>query len=625
MSLSHPPNFVVPFLVSLTASARAASAQAAPRPQPYCIQNVVLERGKEEAPAVTLLVRDGAIEALLDPAAPVPPGTRVVDGTGLLCLPAFVDAYTRRGCTTPQPRKDQDVPPDERADVGIDTRQANRKGIQPAFRAVEALAVSKEHALAWRESGWGAAAVSPGGELLAGASALVATREAAMRDIVLGRDVFACAAFAANGPGYPSTLMGYQAQLRQFLLDARHQQDLVERDAAGRPGSRPPFDAELDAGREILSGARKLLCEAQSANDIERWLALAEEFDLEVGISGGLEAWRIADRLAALDVPVILTLDWGKEPKDPRPKKEEKAEEKGEEEKKEEPEQETEAPASEKETPDSAGGKKASKGAGKARKDAWDYEEPLAVRLERRLEWERGRDCAQRLHEAGVRFAFGTGNEQPKELLGRVRTLVEHGLPAEAALAALTVDAAEVLGAGARLGRIAVGHDATFALWDGDPLTDKKARCAWIFVDGFPTEFEKEEEEEKDAPAEGIDVTGTWTLEFQGDEEGPKEARLTLEMEKDGAVKGKIEMQNPMDGSEIEAEVEGSVSGKELTLNATLSFGEFEFESEYKATIEGDALQGEATTKTPFADEPMTRSFTGKREPEHARSNGGSR
>jgi imidazolonepropionase-like amidohydrolase len=95
--------------VSLTAllafgiSTRAA-AQAAPRPDAYAIQGVRIERGEEEKRA-TLLLKDGRIDAVLEPEAVLPHGVRVIDGAAFLALPAFVDAYSRAGCPTPARRR----------------------------------------------------------------------------------------------------------------------------------------------------------------------------------------------------------------------------------------------------------------------------------------------------------------------------------------------------------------------------------------------------------------------------------------------------------------------------------------------------------------------------------------
>jgi imidazolonepropionase-like amidohydrolase len=47
---------------------------------------------------------------------------------------------------------------------------------------------------------------------------------------------------------------------------------------------------------------------------------------------------------------------------------------------------------------------------------------------------------------------------------------VAHGLSFDAALAALTVNPAEIFGLGATRGRIAPGQVADLVLWSGDPL-----------------------------------------------------------------------------------------------------------------------------------------------------------
>ncbi len=46
-----------------------------------------------------------------------------------------------------------------------------------------------------------------------------------------------------------------------------------------------------------------------------------------------------------------------------------------------------------------------------------------------------------------------------------------HGLPEEAALAALTSDAASILGIGDRVGTLAAGMDADIVLWEGRPIS----------------------------------------------------------------------------------------------------------------------------------------------------------
>jgi len=539
---------------------------------PTAIRGVRLSAA-DDAELVTLILRDGRIAGRLAAGDDVPPGLWIVEGEGHLAVPAFIDAYTHTGCETPEPVVDQDVPTDTSADVDVDMRQANRKGIQPLFRAADVLSLDDDARETWRANGFGALLAAPHGELLSGSSTLATTRDGAARDVVLQPDVFMHAAFRASGPGYPSTLMGYVAQLRQFFLDVRWYADRTAGYDSGR-GPRPPYDAELEAANEAIL-ARRVMVEAESHRDARRWLGLADELGFELAIAGGRDVWKLADRLAAADVPVVLTLDWGDEVPDPDDEKNVRKREK--------------AAAS-----DDA---------------AWTYDEPVPVLRERRRLWEERRDCALRLADAGVRLAFGSGERDAKKLLKAVRELVEAGLPGGVALAALTSEAADILGE-ARLGAVEIGRDATFALWTEDPLAED-ARLALLVVDGVVHEFDVEAEPEPEGePAEGVDVTGRWKLEF----EGPQEIEMTaeLEMDEDGSVTGTFTREGPE--GEITGDFEGHVSGTELTLETTYEVGDTSIDFRFTADIEDDALSGTATAKASFGQFDF--SGTGERLPE---------
>ncbi len=593
-------------------------AQRAPQPEPTLIQDVFLGRERDETKKFSLMLRDGAIVEILEAGTPAPPGVRVIDGRDLLCLPAFVDAYSNIGCETPEPTKDQDQPVSVTSDVRIDMRLANRKGVQPSFRALEAAAFKAEDGEAWRKSGFGAALIAPEGELLSGSSTLVSTRAAALRDLVVHSDVFAHGAFSANGKGYPSTLMGYMAQLRQFFNDAKRQDELERRYAQGRPGLRPPHDDELEEGQALLVRKKLLVCEADGYRDMERWFKLADEFGLRVGFSGGREAWRVAEQLAERDAPVVLTLDWGKEVEDPLAE-DKKKKKKGGEDATEDAEPDGEADSTEE------AGQDADKADKKDDADevVWEYKEPLGVRVEKRRLWEEGRDCALRLSEAGVRFAFGSKARKPEKLLADVRKLVEAGLAPDAALDALTVEAARLIGVDNRLGLVSKGYNATLCLWTEDPLTEEKAQVLWAFVDGFSTEYERKKEKKKKKnagakPTEGLDMSGTWAVEFP-DGEGIKSAKLVLEMDEDGNITGSIFMTNPRDDTEVESSIEGALSGEDVVMEASVSFGEFSIDLGFEGTLEKDRLEGDTTLSAPFLSEPRSDAFHATRQPERLR------
>jgi len=568
-------------------------AQAIPRPQVHAIRDVRLSSAPD-APSSTLILRDGRIERVVDATVEPPMDARVVDGKGFLALPAFIDAYTQTGCATPTPKAERDAPPRSSAEALVDMREANRRGIQASFRAADVFKIEDEAGKRWRGLGFGVFLSAPAGHFLSGQSVLASTREAPGRDVLIRRVVFDHAGLASPGPGYPGTLMGAVAHLRQFFLDAGHNDELTRRRAAGKPGVRPPFDAELEAILPALGRQRRIVCEADTAGDIERWIRLSDEFGFDVVISGGREAWKRASLLRSRGIPVLLTLEWGEEVEDPH------AGTKGKEEEKEK----SEGAAGEPETKDPPG-----KPSPEANPDI--YEEPLRVREEKRRLWEENRDNTIRLAEAGVPIAFGTGKGSPKDLLDRVRTLVKEGLQADLALRMLTSDAAALLGVEREFGKLEPGFAASIALWTEDPLAAKDAKVAWLFTDGFPNEFDVKSERLEGKPDEGIDVSGTWTIEFENTRFEP--ATAELKMGKEGDVTGTIRFKSQNEETERTGKFEGQVAGKKLRLTGNVKFGSAEAEVVIQGEIEKDGFQGTVTYEFPNRED--SRRYRATRKP----------
>lgn len=94
---------------------------------------------------------------------------------------------------------------------------------------------------------------------------------------------------------------------------------------------------------------------------------------------------------------------------------------------------------------------------------------------------------AAKLHKAGIPFAFQSGFESyvPKTriVLFEAGIAVAYGLPREAALEALTVNPARILGIEDRVGSLAEGKDADVVLFDGDPF-EYTTKVQDVIVDG---------------------------------------------------------------------------------------------------------------------------------------------
>lgn len=92
-------------------------------------------------------------------------------------------------------------------------------------------------------------------------------------------------------------------------------------------------------------------------------------------------------------------------------------------------------------------------------------------------------DNAALLHRAGVRIAFTQFGEShnARKIRQLAGNAVAHGLPRDAALAALTAQPAVIFGLGTDHGRIARGQVADVVLWSGDPLeVTTVAEQVWI-------------------------------------------------------------------------------------------------------------------------------------------------
>lgn len=96
-------------------------------------------------------------------------------------------------------------------------------------------------------------------------------------------------------------------------------------------------------------------------------------------------------------------------------------------------------------------------------------------------------ETAQKLADAGIPFAIQSGYESyvPKTrvVLFEAAVAAANGLGADRALAAITLEAAKILGIADRVGSLEVGKDADLALFDGDPFEYTSHVCG-VIVDG---------------------------------------------------------------------------------------------------------------------------------------------
>jgi imidazolonepropionase-like amidohydrolase len=409
-------------------SARFAEAQT--RNDVYAITNArivtvsgaAIEKG-------TVVVRDGLIESVGAGDTRVPADARVLDGTGLTVYPGFFDALTSLGLAAPQPRPQQ-----QGGGQQTQVSQSNSNypsGMQPEISVFEQLKAGDAQFEANRSAGFTTALTAPRDGVFNGQSAVINLAGDSVSDLVIKSPFAEHFTFRTAGGGvYPASLLGTFSAFRQMLLDAQRLQEWQKTYAANPKGmKRPEMDKSLEALFPLINGAIPIVFNANSEREIVRALDLAKEFKLNAIIAGGQEAWKVAPRLKQQNVAVLLSLNF--------------------------PKRTTSVSA-----------------------DA-DPEDLETLRF--RAETPKG---AARLANAGVRFAFQTGGlTNLSDFFTNAAKTTENGLSNDAAIRAMTLNAAQILGVDNRLGSIETGKIANLTVVRGDILSKDKT-ITHVFVDG---------------------------------------------------------------------------------------------------------------------------------------------
>jgi len=474
--------------------AMVSTAMSAGFETPVALTNMKIVTGDGQTiESGTIVIADGRIVAVGE-SVEIPRQAERLNMKGLTAYPGFIDAHSYLGIpekerTVEERQRTEDVNPDLREAALSATQDANRRGIRPQTRAVDLYTADEKQRDAFRRLGFTAALIAPRDGILGGTSDLVSLGDGPIRRAVMASEVAEHASFSIGEPGeYPQTILGVFAQFRQVLLDARwHAKMLKWQERHPNSRERVPTDAALDALQPVLGRTQPVFFTANTENEIRRALDLTKEFNLNIVITGGKEAWKLTDRIKAERVPLVVSLKFDDEPEYGKKKKEKpKAAEA-----KKKATDESEATVEQGESEAESGEE------GEAKEPPKIYE-PLKVRKEKRRLWEEQVANVIRLHEAGVPFALETRDfKTPEEFITNLRLVMEKGLPEEAAIAALTRNAAEVLGVRNQAGTIAEGYVANLALMT-KPLADKKGKVKFVFIDGKKIEIEKKEEGKKD-------------------------------------------------------------------------------------------------------------------------------
>ena len=491
-----------------------------------------------DIPNGVVIIREGLIEAVGANIA-IPADATTIDVAGGHVYPGLIDAQTSLGFAAP-PRRTGGPggggAPAARTEPTPDPT--------PDSMALRNVKISDDDASARRAIGVTTILTAPTTGVFNGQSVVLNLGEGPIESRVIKNPAAMQISFTPR-PGFfssfPNSLMGVIAHIRQTFLDAdQHQsaRSIYERSPSGL--QRPADNPSLEALRPVIRRELPVVFMADSELAIRRVQAIAKEFNLRYIISGGRQAYAVANELK--NVPVLVSVKWPAAPTD--------------------------------------------------KQDRDD--QPLRVIRDRQL----APTTPVALSKAGVQFALVSGPGKTGDFLPGIRKAVESGLSAEDALRATTLGPARILGIDRQLGSLERGKIANVVVSD-KPLFDEKSKVTRVFVDGREIRVPAEDKARGEAGAGATTpIDGTWSLTVRAPQ-GNVAIQVTLRVE-DGGLAGTfsgdrgsgeirggsftdpnfeftISSNAQNEGEATDWAFRGTVSGTTMTGTVSTTIGNFEF------------------------------------------------
>ena len=428
--MKHPKRILVFLFLTIQVALAAGRAGADVGPT-YAIRNckifpvmgpaVEVEKG-------TIVIRDGLIESLgpVDKVK-IPEDAEVIEAEGLIAYPGLISALTNMFIEQPA-RPEGLAGPFELA-AQAPQPQEDRFPPGPGLLVYDQLKPKKASVESFHKAGFTTVLVAPTRGIFQGQSVLLNLNGEPLPPMVLRNAAALHINFTTERGGYPSSLMGTIAHIRQSFIDADYYAARQAQYAKAPAGlKRPEYDPRLEALLPFVRDRKPVVFQCNNLEDIKRALKIIGEFKLNALLAGANEAWRVADILKKTPLPLLVSLDF--------------------------------------------------------RPPATSMYMTQGEDLRKKAEAEIYPANAAALAKEGIAFALVSGTSTDgAAVLGNVRTAIKAGLAKEDALRALTILPARFLGLDRQLGSLEPGKIANVVLVKGE-IFDEKAQIAKAFVDG---------------------------------------------------------------------------------------------------------------------------------------------
>lgn len=445
--------------ILLLPATRASAQDEVPRiTRTYAITGAtVIPAPGEQIDNGTVVLRDGKIVAV-GANVSVPADAVVIDGDSMYVYAGFIDGLSHVGI--PEPKRENPPSADDPGDPGYE-----RAGIQPHQSAASLVDPESNTISGHREAGFAVVNVAPYGRMLPGRTSV--TSLGVDGPTFLRRDGAMFAQFTGAQGVYPRTPVAVMAHFRQLFRESARQQSWEEAYATSPAGKEhPPGDEVMQAFYPVHDGQQPVLFNASTVLEAQRAARLQADLGFDLILGGVTQAAEMVPFLAEAGYPVILSVALPKEDK---------------------------ADKSAKKDADSTAADMPSTtayNAGFITRGERDLDEERKNLEARRAETrQRYIEAGAALEKAGVAFGFATIDVKSGDVHKNIRKMVDAGLSPDAALAALTVNNARMLGIDKSTGSVRQGMLANLVVTTG-ALFEEDSKIKYVFVNGAPTKIE---------------------------------------------------------------------------------------------------------------------------------------
>lgn len=384
---------------------------------------IVTEPGKQLNNA-TLVIRNGKIVAI-ERNNQAPAGARVIDLSGHVIYPGFIDAYSNYGVTAAAEgarRGPRSAPP-----VYSNKREggnAANDAIHAQRQWVDTLATDSKAASDYISQGFTAVQSARLDGIFQGQAVTVSLADRIANDVVYNPQSKHFGSFdkGSSVQQYPSSLMGSIALIRQTLSDANWYEQ-----AYGKTAHNGPVEYNAALANITALEQEGVVFKVSDDKSLLRAHEVFSSFSVPVTYVGSGYEYARLEAIKATQSPIILPLNF---------------------------------PAA----PEVAG-----------------VDDHLDVSLADLRHWERAPGNAAALAAADIDFSFTLhALKKADDFWPNLRKAVQHGLDKDRALAALTTVPATIAGVADKAGKLAPGYMADFVIADGDLFTSGSIKSVWL-------------------------------------------------------------------------------------------------------------------------------------------------